>query len=602
MKNVKNRRTGRGFTLVELVIVIAVIAVLSAVLIPVFGNIVADAKVAAMRANLTTLNSNLMLRAIKDDNRSSYSADEINEILDEMGFDLEKTPKGYSIWYDQSVNNLRLFKNEDAFSSADPSAAGSGIRKAMAAGADIEIGSREIEALNPYNRKLLYIDRTNKEVNGIIKQLKGDKENGGIILKAENESSNPADIANRIAKSYNGNLEEIAKILNIDSDRIKLAFDIENTLFIGVKGMYIPAYNTSTSGAPGVTCLNSFIDAGVKDIADQSLDASKSNVNIRIETTIVIPSKVNSVRANAFVGLSPAGSKIYVEYDVEATTFEKTQGTGAEIIDSNYSSVVKDDSLKYYSADIVFGRDYECDYPQKSQYFYMTDSGIASGSLTENQTLADVGSDARVKYLVPVFDILNKGDGFFKNVTEISKLSVSGSKLNGLTKYSAIVILTENGVVKGYKFSNVGYITNLKANTVESYYPINHTGKTGAFPNGKGRIEVSLTDGATSLSNYRDRLSVKVNYKPVVNNYSQKLLQDGTIYYSLEDNSNVGSPTTAEAKLINGKFVLEFDCPSAMPMGSYSTLTSKIESVEVYYTPDLSKPADKKLILVRNYR
>ena len=600
MKNVKNRRTGRGFTLVELGIVIAVIAVLSAVLIPVFGNIVADAKVAAMRANLTTLNSNLMLRAIKDDNRSSYSADEINEILDEMGFDLEKTPKGYSIWYDQSVNNLRLFKNEDAFSSADPSAAESGIRKAMAAGTDIEIGSREIEALNPYNRKLLYIDRTNKEVNEIIKQLKGD-DNGGIIVKAENESSNHADIANRIAKSYNGNLEEIAKILNIDSDSIKSAFDIENTLFIGVKGMYIPAYNTSTIGAPSIVCFNSFIDAGVKDIADQSLDASKSNVNIQIETTIVIPSKVDIVRANAFVGLSPAGSKIYIEYDVEATTFEKTQGTGAEIIDSNYSSVVKDDSLKYYSADIVFGRDYACDYPQKSQYFYMTDSGIASGSLTENQTLADVGSDARIKYLVPVFDILNNGDGFFKNVTEISKLSVSGSKLNGLTKYSAIVILTENGVVKGYKFSNVGYITNLKANTVESYYPINHTGKTDAFPNGKGRIEVSLTDGATSLSNYRDRLSVKVNYKPVVNNYSQNLLQDGTIYYSLKD-SNVGSPTTAEAKLIDGKFVLEFDCPSAMPMGSYSTLTSKIESVEVYYTPDLSKPADKKLILVRNYR
>lgn len=599
MKNVKNRRTGRGFTLVELVIVIAVIAVLSAVLIPVFGNIVADAKVAAMRANLTTLNSNLMLRAIKDDNRSSYSADEINEILDEMGFDLEKTPKGYSIWYDQSVNNLRLFKNEDAFSSADPSAAESGIRKAMAAGADIEIGSREIEALNPYNRKLLYIDRTNKEVNGIIKQLKGDKENGGIVAKAEKESTDPADIANKIVNEYNVNLESIAKLLNIDSVSIKTSFDIENTLFIGLKGMYIPAYNTSTQSAPNVICVNSFVDAKVIHIDSQKFDSTKSNANIQIATTIVIPSTVASVRAAVLVELSPAGSKIYVEY-VEKTSFEKTEQTGAEIIDSNYSSVVKDDSLKYYGADIVFGRDYSCDYPQNAQYFYMTDSGVASGSLTENQTLADVGSDARIKYLVPVFDILNKGDGFFKNVTEISKLSLSSSKLNGLTKYSAIVILTENGVVKGYKFSNVGYITNLKANTVESYYPINHTGKTDAFPNGKGRIEVSLTDGATSLSNYRDRLSVKVNYKPVVNNYSQEQLMDGTIYYTQKDYS-AGSLTTAEAKLVDGKFVLEFDCPTDMTMTGYSTLTGQIESVEVYYTPDLSKPADKKLILVRSY-
>ena len=38
------KQTKKGFTLVELVIVIAVIAVLSAILIPTFGNVIADAK------------------------------------------------------------------------------------------------------------------------------------------------------------------------------------------------------------------------------------------------------------------------------------------------------------------------------------------------------------------------------------------------------------------------------------------------------------------------------------------------------------------------------------------------------------------------------
>ena len=197
---------------------------------------------------------------------------------------------------------------------------------------------------------------------------------------------------------------------------------------------------------------------------------------------------------------------------------------------------------------------------------------------------------------------MNKGDGFFKNVTEISKLSVSSNKLNGLTKYSAIVILTENGVVKGYKFSNIGYLTNLNAYSYESYNPINHTGKTTPFENGKGRIEIRLPDGATSLNNYKDRLTVKVNYKPVVNNYGQDVLDDGTIYYKQTENGLLGSLIQgAEAQLIDGKFVLEFNCPSDMTMGNYSTLTSQIESVEVYYTTDLSKPDDKKLILVRNY-
>lgn len=38
------KQTKKGFTLVELVIVIAVIAILSAILIPTFGNVIADAK------------------------------------------------------------------------------------------------------------------------------------------------------------------------------------------------------------------------------------------------------------------------------------------------------------------------------------------------------------------------------------------------------------------------------------------------------------------------------------------------------------------------------------------------------------------------------
>ena len=45
MKNTKNNR--KGFTIVELVIVIAVIAILATVLVPTFGNVIKDAKDAA---------------------------------------------------------------------------------------------------------------------------------------------------------------------------------------------------------------------------------------------------------------------------------------------------------------------------------------------------------------------------------------------------------------------------------------------------------------------------------------------------------------------------------------------------------------------------
>ena len=47
-----NKRTKKGFTLVELVIVIAVIAILSAILIPTFGSIISDANETKAKADL----------------------------------------------------------------------------------------------------------------------------------------------------------------------------------------------------------------------------------------------------------------------------------------------------------------------------------------------------------------------------------------------------------------------------------------------------------------------------------------------------------------------------------------------------------------------
>lgn len=48
------KQTKKGFTLVELVIVIAVIAILSAILIPTFGNVISEAKENAAREDART--------------------------------------------------------------------------------------------------------------------------------------------------------------------------------------------------------------------------------------------------------------------------------------------------------------------------------------------------------------------------------------------------------------------------------------------------------------------------------------------------------------------------------------------------------------------
>ena len=321
--------------------------------------------------------------------------------------------------------------------------------------------------------------------------------------------------------------------------------------------------------------------------------------------SIIVPGKVGFIESSVFASIGTSSTtKVTVEIN-PGTTVIDTGVTGATVTVKNYNTILDENSVKYTDANIVYGRDYECVYSDTCQYFYMSANGIwQTANLESGKSLNDVQSGAMVKYLAPEFVIHNEENvnGFFSKVTSLDRLYLSSNKLGYLTKYTAIVLLVDDGVTKGYKFSNIGYITNLNAYIFESYSPINHTGKTTAFPNGKGKIEIKLPEGATALSNYKDRLSVKVNYKPVVNNYSQAKSLNGTIYYALSGNPSVyPGVLSSEAQLTDGKFVVEFDCPESMTMGSYSTLTSQIESVEVYYTPDLSKPADKKLILVRNY-
>ena len=628
MKNVKIRRKGRGFTLVELVIVIAVIAVLSAVLIPVFGNVVSNAKASALRANIVTLNSDLMLRAIKDDNRSSYSVEEINKILDDMDFDLASTPKGYSIWYDQSVNNLRLLKNDSAFSSATPSGNESGVRKAYAANdSEPQKGNRAVEALNPYNRDLLYIDRTNKTINNLLAEIKGDvtKETKdgvdpvskklGLIATTENKYSTAAAVSANIATEFETKYRELAAELKMEAAQTKAlvdSFDFDNTLFIGSSGMYFPALKKAAADST-VDCKNALVEGSVTEITSQKLQRSsdKDTVEINMTVSIIVPSNVKYVACAAFatIGISST-TKVTVETNPGTVTVDTPDKgvTGAVVSIKDYSTILDENSVKYTDANIVYGRDYECVYSDACQYFYMDANGKwETLYLAANQSLKDVQPNAMVKYLAPEFVIHNEEnvDGFFSKVNEIYKLYVSSNKVGYLTKYTAIVLLLENNVTKGYKFSNIGYITNLNAYPEESYNPINYVGnnsngKDDGFPKGKAKIEIRLPDGATSLYNYKDRLSVKVNYKPVVNTYEGRPMSDGRkMVYELSGSVPGNSTSSDEIRLVNGKFVWEFDCPSDLTMEPYTTLTSQIESVEVYYKPVNSETP--QLILVRNY-
>ena len=95
MKNNK-----KGFTLVELVIVVAVMAVLVAVAIPTVSSIVGTAEDAVTKSNARTIES--MIKLYMADNEATVSADNIDKALTEANLGID----GETYVYDDATGKV----------------------------------------------------------------------------------------------------------------------------------------------------------------------------------------------------------------------------------------------------------------------------------------------------------------------------------------------------------------------------------------------------------------------------------------------------------------------------------------------------------------
>lgn len=218
----------KGFTLVELVIVIAVIAVLSAVLIPVFGNVVKDSRVSALKASLKTCTSNLIMYSLYNQ-VDYYTPSVIREFLKSEGIkgltsdDSEFCEDGYSIWYNQQNYNFYLVKNDeladfvgggtssasvnnsnttafatDIFGNVADGGVTQGSGENAGASAQLQRIPRRPEAITPdENLLLLATDEANKYILSGIEALyygadtdKGESSAQQVIFKVQKEMDN----------------------------------------------------------------------------------------------------------------------------------------------------------------------------------------------------------------------------------------------------------------------------------------------------------------------------------------------------------------------------------------------------------------------------
>ena len=193
----------KGFTLVELVIVIAVIAVLSAVLIPVFGNVVKDSRVSATKASLKTCTSNLIMYSLYNQ-VDYYTPSVIRDFLKSEGIkgltseDSKFCEDGYSVWYNQENYNFYLIKNSELAEFVNSSASANNKENATAftandsgteAGASEQLKRvpRRPEAITPdENLLLIATDKANKHIlSGIEKLYVGADTDKGVSSAQE---------------------------------------------------------------------------------------------------------------------------------------------------------------------------------------------------------------------------------------------------------------------------------------------------------------------------------------------------------------------------------------------------------------------------------
>jgi prepilin-type N-terminal cleavage/methylation domain-containing protein len=109
MKNLNKK----GFTIVELVIVVAVIAILAAVLIPTFIGLVNQANLSADQQAVKQMNTQL---AIVSAEKVPTTLDEAVDALDKAGYNSKDTltpvSKGYSFYWYKTSNIVVLIKND----------------------------------------------------------------------------------------------------------------------------------------------------------------------------------------------------------------------------------------------------------------------------------------------------------------------------------------------------------------------------------------------------------------------------------------------------------------------------------------------------------
>ena len=502
----------RGFTIVELMIVIVIIGILVAIIVPAVTGAIDKANLTKLQAEVKSMNTQLLIESIFD-SVYAYRPEEVEEMLEGLGFDLGSTPKGYSLWYNQEKNEIILAKTEEMFAGGS---------SAVQAAFDYSRLPVRIEAVTA-NRNLLYIDKTPSDIRTYIdsmRNLMNDSAAGTAYETMSNVENRLAEIRNAVNSSSLS--ENIKKAV---TDRLDTDFAPDTTLF--VSDDYMINKEVLEAVAPVTVNINNILfQNGIKVVPKME---NNMGVTIEADFIIEIPNSVAIVSAGAFNHLAE-GCTLQVS--------SKTLLDNNSFIPGTIKISYVEDQYREISY-LELGSDISISYSQ-------AEGMLSGGSVAEITEIIPANKGYLSRYLIPSLAI-EVGEGSrINNVSKLVSFVIRRQKFGNLTKIMAVAVIEKDGEMYGYKLDNIGYITNADAYTTRGDILCNAAGVwqyDQASKTGNPSFSLGFPSGITELANYKGA-EVEIEYSVTATRMDKTMSQFGTPVYTVHK-------TDGEEKLIS---------------------------------------------------